>query len=101
MVNPARYMMKKADDDGDRDGDDGDEGRAPVAQEQEDDQRHQAEGDEQRVRDLLHGAAHEGGEVVADAGVDVGRDLLLQDLHAPVELVGDGDGVGVGLGDDH
>ena len=72
---------------------DRDQGRAPVAQEDEDDERHQHEGLAQRVEDLLDGGIEEARDVVVDFVVHpTGErrllDLLELGLHVRNDLTG-------------
>src|SRR5690606_32650334 len=75
-------------------------GDDPFAEEQEDDDDHQADGDQQRLLDFEDGPAHEGRAVVADLEEDIRRQILADRLEPAVDLVDNVDLVAAGLGDD-
>ena len=86
----------------DRDGDDedGDEGRAPVAQESPEDGDRQQESDQDRVANRRHGGLDQERLVVEGGDLDVSGKLPLRGGELRLDLVGDRDGIGVGLAQD-
>ena len=85
-------------DQGDRDGENRDDRRPPALQEHQDDEDHEADGDDQRLLHLVDGGADIFGGVVDDLVVEAGGEVLLQLDHRLLDRVRRGDGVGAGLG---
>ena len=83
-------------DERDRDGERRDEGRAPVAEEEEGDRDDQDEGDEQGLDDLPHGGAHGLRGVVEDLVFDVRGEALGEGCEPRMDGVGHGERVGAG-----
>ena len=94
MVKPASVHDEEGADQRDRDREHGDDGRAPVAQEDEDDQEHEQKGDQDRLSTSVIALRMSGGRVHRDIRAHVVRKVLLDLFDTPVELVGDGDVVG-------
>ena len=87
-------------DEGDRDRDDRNDGRAPALQEEEYDAHHQKDCHENRDDDLVDRLRDEDGRVIDDDRVDAGREILLQLLHRRHDFLIDRERVGAGLGID-
>src|SRR4029453_7363671 len=73
-----------------------DERRPELAQEQEDDDRHQHEGDDQRVDDLVDGRGHEHRGIPEHLVFEVVREALLHLVHDLADVCGHVDGIGAG-----
>ena len=91
-----RQHDREGADDRHRHRDQRDQRRAQLAEEQEDDDRHQHEGVTSVLDDLLDGRGHEHRGVVEDLVVEVLGEALLQLVHDLADLLGDLDGVGAG-----
>jgi hypothetical protein len=74
-------------DDRDRHGQQRNDGRAPVLQEDEDHERHESHRDQQRLHDLVNRSGNEGRGIVADFLVHAGGKRFLQLRHARHERV--------------
>ncbi len=92
---------EKGPDERNGNGDDGDDGRTPVAQEQEYDQHDQREGDVDGLQHLVDRLAYVFGDVEAHGQLDVVRQVKFDLLDARIEFVGDGNVVGTGLRNQH
>ena len=82
----------------------GNDGGAPVAQENENHQQDQEEGDQDGFHDFDNRFADIGRRIHADAYADILGQILLDLLDASVELIGDGNMIRTGLrgeGDGH